>query len=167
MPVLSVGGRWLWQSRFGFVLQLVVYQVPLRITSIKTLGAPRWSRRSYLPPQWSLLLFVDILGVGGRRWHWLKHGYREGAIPIYTEAPSLSAQKMSYRCESGGSATPWSESLWKQRLKFFSMLHQFVHGKHAAFWEELGTFFLYKFYISVHTRMQRETRVFMYSWVSI
>lgn len=32
------------------VLRPVVYQVPLRITSIKTLGAPRWSRRSRRSP---------------------------------------------------------------------------------------------------------------------
>lgn len=46
----------------------VVYQVPLRITSIKTLGAPRWSRRSRTtrPPPGvlaaSLLLSADVTG---------------------------------------------------------------------------------------------------------
>lgn len=46
-------------------LRPVVYQVPLRITSIKTLGAPRWSRRSrppFLSPAPSMLVASTFRG---------------------------------------------------------------------------------------------------------
>lgn len=52
-------------------LRPVVYQVPLRITSIKTLGAPRWSRRIPSPsvplPGWQPLLLLSADVAGGRR----------------------------------------------------------------------------------------------------
>lgn len=97
----------------------VVYQAPLRITSIKTLGAPRWSRRSPLPssapvgagrfyfsrvlPEVGALAWVKT--VDTRRGREVSISFSLSRVPrlppstlgaVYTD-PSLLRKKMSYR----------------------------------------------------------------------
>lgn len=101
-------------------LRPVVYQAPLRITSIKTLGAPRWSRRSPSPRPAApagasrFYYFLRMLpGIGALAW--VKTAgttpppppLREsgkGCLSFYLrEAPSIptSGKKMSYRAVCG------------------------------------------------------------------
>lgn len=101
------GRRWWSESIRLRSLRPVVYQTPLRITSIKTLGAPRWSRRSR-PPLRPLLggsrfyYFPRMLpGVGALAWVKTAGTPSAGrgiSPPIHTRRRLYRVRKkMSYR----------------------------------------------------------------------